>query len=139
MFRSSPSSSIAPLCKIASPLRWDVPKITSFNAHHSLLRAADEEEVGQSGAGSPLLDLLELVSRELVIDRSVPATPPGELRVGVERLPVRSLIWTLTCGSMCAIPSPKRWSSNSERPEYWPCGVFSARCSSVRHGSRGAA
>jgi hypothetical protein len=76
-----------PLVKIASPAERGRAQLTEFNFMHPLLRPAeppDREDAAPSvHIGSPLEDLLWLLSRESVIDRTKPESPQSEIRVGI--------------------------------------------------------
>jgi predicted ATPase len=70
-----------PLVAITSPAERGRAQLTEFNFLHPLFQLV-EAEAGVR-ASSPLEDLLWLVSRQSAIDRSRPATPQSELRVGI--------------------------------------------------------
>lgn len=75
-----------PLVAIESPAGRGHAQLTGFNFKHPLLqavRAADWDAAASADLGSPLEDLLRLVSRESVIDRSESETVGSEIRVGI--------------------------------------------------------
>jgi hypothetical protein len=74
------------LVTIGSPAERGRAQLTEFNFMHPLLRPAeppDWDAAPGADIGSPLEDLLWLLSRQSVIDRNKPETPQSEIRVGI--------------------------------------------------------
>jgi predicted ATPase len=74
------------LLTIASPPERGRAQLIEFNFVHPLLQPAESPDLVVAPdvhIGSPLEDLLWLLSRESGIDRSKPETPHSEIRVGI--------------------------------------------------------